>query len=571
MSTGPSPTSARLVPEGRKGVPATAAESERGRPLVLVAEDSPTQAAWLAGVLRRAGYEPLLAADGVAALESARAAGPDLILSDVDMPGLDGFELCRRIKEDPRLREIPFVMVTQRDRVTDLVRALEVGADNYVAKPLDVRVLTERVGRVMRDVETSPERAGGSSVQGEQTRGQEVLSLERSQVIEMLMATAQKIEGELGTVAELGLAITTARELEELLPALTKRVLELSGATISRIVLRRSDGTWWTAAVAGGSELVREAAGRMVLDDSMLPIPADELRSRRSYHTRYDDEGTSEPLRQLGHQLGLVQSYGWPLVVGEELIGVLVIGYDNHRSLTADEHRRFDALANQAAVAVVNARLFEQERGLRRQLEDALDAEREAHKNAMFMLAAAVEAKDGLTGAHLRRVQAYAEAVAREIGSSDAEIEEIGYSSVMHDVGKLLVPERILGKPGKLSEDEWIEMRKHPDHGVAILTDRPFFAMASDIARCHHERWDGTGYPRGLKGEEIPLAARITSVADVFDALVTKRSYKEPWPDEDAIAEIRDLRGTSFDPAVADAFLRLWESGEISRIRASLT
>jgi putative two-component system response regulator len=134
-------------------------------------------------------------------------------------------------------------------------------------------------------------------------------------------------------------------------------------------------------------------------------------------------------------------------------------------------------------------------------------------------------------------------------------------------VGKLLVPDSILGKPGKLTDEEWVEMRRHPDHGASILANGEFFVMASDIARCHHERWDGAGYPRGLKRDEIPIAARITSVADVFDALVTKRSYKEPWADTDAIAEIGRLRGTSFDPAVVDAFMRLWDRGEIAQIR----
>jgi response regulator RpfG family c-di-GMP phosphodiesterase len=334
------------------------------------------------------------------------------------------------------------------------------------------------------------------------------------------------------------------------------------------LAMRRGQGGWRIATV-DGSEALRQQLAREAFDDALLPIRIDELRRRHSFHIRYDDDDTSAQLRALGGKYGVVDTYGWPLVVGEELIGVLAISYAQHRSMSADEHRRYGHLADQAAVAVVNARLFEEERALRRQLEEALAAEREAHKNAMFMLAAAVEARDGLTGSHLRRVRAYAQALATELGRPEAEVEEIGYSSVLHDVGKLLVPDTILGKPGKLTDEEWVEMRRHPDHGAGILTGQPFFAMARDIARCHHERWDGAGYPRGLRGEEIPIAARITSVADVFDALVTKRSYKEPWTDEAAVAELRNLRGASFDPAVVDAFLRVWDRGEIHRIRAT--
>jgi response regulator RpfG family c-di-GMP phosphodiesterase len=538
-------------------------------PRVLVAEDSTTQAAWLSRVLRAAGYEPLIAPDGSEALAAIATDQPDLILSDVDMPGMDGFELCRRVKEDPRLRRIPFVMVTQRDRVTDLIRALEVGADNYVTKPLDVTVLTERLGRILGEVEAWKQRSSRQRHRLGIAPEELVLSLERTQVVEMLMATAQKLEDELGTVGEIGEAITTALQLDELLPALAARVRKLSEAEVVTLAMRREEGGWRITTVEADPGTVPAQLAREAFDDALLPIKVEELRRRRSFHIRYDDDGVSSQLRALGRKYGLVDTYGWPLVVGEELIGVLGISYARHRSLSADEHRRYAHLADQAAVAVVNARLFQEERALRVQLEEALAAEREAHKNAMFMLAAAVEARDGLTGTHLRRVQAYAKALATALGRTPEEVEEIGYSSVLHDVGKLLVPDSILGKPGKLTDQEWVEMRRHPDHGDGMLTGPPFFAMARDIARCHHERWDGTGYPRGLHAEEIPIAARITSVADVFDALVTRRSYKEPWSDDDAIGEIRKLRGTSFDPAVVDAFLELWDSGQIRRIRAT--
>jgi HD-GYP domain-containing protein (c-di-GMP phosphodiesterase class II) len=384
------------------------------------------------------------------------------------------------------------------------------------------------------------------------------------------MATAQKLEEEVGTAGEIGVAITTSRSLDDLLIEIVDWVRSLSGGDLVTLATRNDNGTWQVRTAGAASDAVASQARREPVTDATFPISVDELRQRRPFHVRASDETTSRSLREIAARYEIVDIYGWPLVVGDELIGTLGVSFKDRRSFTADEHRRYRQLADQAAVAIVNSRLFEQERTLRLQLEKALAAEREANKNAMFMLAAAVEAKDGLTGAHLRRVQAYVEALATELGLSETTVEEIGYSSVLHDVGKLLVPERILGKPGGLSDDEWVEMRKHPEHGAAILMDQPFFAMASDIARCHHERWDGTGYPRGLKGEDIPLAARITSVADVFDALVTKRSYKEAWSDTDAIAEIRRLSGASFDPTVVNAFVRLWTRDEIQRIRAEL-
>jgi HD-GYP domain-containing protein (c-di-GMP phosphodiesterase class II) len=192
---------------------------------------------------------------------------------------------------------------------------------------------------------------------------------------------------------------------------------------------------------------------------------------------------------------------------------------------------------------------------------------KEASLEAIFMLSVACEAKDEVTGSHVRRVQLYSEAIALKLGLSRETAEEIGYSSMMHDVGKLHVPDAILKKPGPLSSEEWLSMAKHPENGVTILREQPFYAVARDISASHHEKWDGSGYPRGVAGDEIPLPARITTVSDVFDALTTERSYKKAWTEERAIEELVEQRGKAFDPDVVDAFVALCEEGVISEIR----
>lgn len=186
---------------------------------------------------------------------------------------------------------------------------------------------------------------------------------------------------------------------------------------------------------------------------------------------------------------------------------------------------------------------------------------------AIYMLSMAAEAKDNVTGSHLQRVRFYSEAIARQLGLSEETVVEIGYSSMMHDVGKLNVPDEILKKPGKLSPQEWAEMKKHPSKGAAILRDQPFYGVARDIAAHHHERWDGQGYPQGKRGEEIPLCSRIVTLADVYDALTTSRPYKNAWPDEVARAKIAEGKGTFFDPKVVDAFEHLYKTGVISEIK----
>ena len=190
-----------------------------------------------------------------------------------------------------------------------------------------------------------------------------------------------------------------------------------------------------------------------------------------------------------------------------------------------------------------------------------------ANLEAICMLSLACEAKDTTTGRHIERVQRYCHAIARRLGLDEGSAEEIAYSSIMHDVGKLHVPDPVLMKPAPLDEEEWRLMKRHPRDGGAILRRAPFYAVARDIAENHHERWDGTGYPAGKRGESIPLAARITAVADVFDALSSRRPYKDPWPESDALDEMRLQRGHAFDPRVLDAFLDLCSEGVIRDIR----
>ncbi len=187
-----------------------------------------------------------------------------------------------------------------------------------------------------------------------------------------------------------------------------------------------------------------------------------------------------------------------------------------------------------------------------------------ANMDAIYMLAEAAEAKDQDTGRHVRRIQAYSRALALQLGMSDSESEEIGYSSILHDVGKLHVPDRILGKPGPLNPDERVEMEAHTIVGEKILSPRSFFAQSRQIARSHHENWDGSGYPDHLDGPGIPMSARIVHVVDVYDALTSKRIYKDAWASERASEFIAEHRGKMFDPEIARAFTSLMKQTEMS-------
>jgi len=193
------------------------------------------------------------------------------------------------------------------------------------------------------------------------------------------------------------------------------------------------------------------------------------------------------------------------------------------------------------------------------ELQRAFQKIKVASLDTIHRLSMAAEYKDGDTGAHIQRVSHYAAAVARKMGLDDESAKSILYASPMHDVGKIGIPDQILRKLGKLDPDEWEIMKKHTIIGAEILSgsDADFIELAGVIALTHHEKWDGSGYPKGLKGTNIPLAGRITAIADVFDALTSKRSYKEPFSTEKTLGIIEEGRGSHFDPKIVDAFFTI--------------
>lgn len=204
---------------------------------------------------------------------------------------------------------------------------------------------------------------------------------------------------------------------------------------------------------------------------------------------------------------------------------------------------------------------------LKRDLDVAREQLEAAYKDAVVMLCLAAEGKDQDTSSHLYRVQHYTEALAIAMGVERAAAEHMGLMSMLHDIGKLATPDAILKKPDKLTAEEWAIMREHPLAGVRILGNNPFYETAREISAGHHENYDGSGYPNRLKGEDIPLSARIVKLADVFDALTTQRPYKEPWTMEAAITHIDSLADIMFDPAMVEALKKLFLDGTLTAIK----
>lgn len=226
-----------------------------------------------------------------------------------------------------------------------------------------------------------------------------------------------------------------------------------------------------------------------------------------------------------------------------------------------DEPTESERLRGQLlAFAVDINRLYRRERLRARDLEAALADLEEAYAATVRTLAFVVEARDPNTRAHLDRADGYALALTERIAPELTKNVALCDGFLLHDIGKVGIPERILGKPGPLSDEEWEVMRTHPIIGGRILAPIKFFAAAIPIVEAHHERWDGTGYPRGLRADEIPLAARIFAVVDTFDAMTSDRPYRRALSFEAASEEIRRHAGSQFDPQVVKTFLEMLES-----------
>jgi ribonuclease P protein subunit RPR2 len=202
-----------------------------------------------------------------------------------------------------------------------------------------------------------------------------------------------------------------------------------------------------------------------------------------------------------------------------------------------------------------------------RELLRARELER-SYFHTVRALAAAVEAKDGYTGAHIQRVHAIGLLLAKAIAPGEADDPQLAYGFLLHDIGKLSVPDAVLKKPGPLTDDEWRLMRRHPEAGARILDAIPFLDRAVDVVLHHHERWDGRGYPAGLQHDGIPLWARIFSVADTVDAITSNRPYRRGRPLEQAVDEIVARAGTQFDPECAHALADL-DHGEVQTVVAA--
>jgi len=278
-------------------------------------------------------------------------------------------------------------------------------------------------------------------------------------------------------------------------------------------------------------------AGRAAMERKPIQIP------------NLKDEPDNPFLTNLLTDDDFVCYYGVPLIAKGQVKGVLEVFHRTALNPDAEWFDFLNALAGQTAIAIDNGVLFESLQRSNSELAMAYDATIEGWSRALDL-------RDKETEGHTLRVTELAVKLARTFGLSEAELVQMRWGALLHDIGKMGVPDEILHKPGPLTDEEWAKMRKHPGFAYEMLAPIRYLRLALDIPYCHHERWDGSGYPHGLKGNLIPLAARIFAVVDVWDALSSDRPYRAAWTEEKVREHIITSSGSHFDPQVVELFMQ---------------
>jgi response regulator RpfG family c-di-GMP phosphodiesterase len=487
---------------------------------VLVADDEPHIRHLLEYKLSRTGYRVLTASDGKAAYTLACRERPDLVITDYQMPGGDGLELSRQLKANDRTASTPVLMLTARGYKLLPSDLATTNIKSVMEKPFSPRDLLALVEELTQGTAGADDDRRATTEQDPALRR---FSMELDFNYEQV-----------SLLYRLGRCMNWLTRPEDYVSTVCNsigEVLDFSWVAVTR----KAEPT------SGHSDVVT-AAGT-------LPCPRpefDELARRLLSETTGD--GWTSLLEPEDHwaatRLGS-QVVAEPVLAGGEVAGLILaankVGVDHE--VTSIERQLLDAIADYLGAFLHNVRMYEEQRRL--------------FMGSIQALTAAIDAKDRYTRGHSERVALMGSRLAAASGMSAEQVERVRISGLVHDVGKIGVPEAVLRKPGRLTDEEFEQIKRHPVIGHTILKDIPALEDILPGVLYHHERWDGRGYPEGLAGERIPLFGRLLAVADAFDAMSSNRAYRPAIPREKVLREIADGAGTQFDPELAKIFLTL--------------
>ena len=351
----------------------------------------------------------------------------------------------------------------------------------------------------------------------------------------------------LTTLRELDTAIASSLDLRIPLNILTKHLLAKMDVSAAAVLVFNPDSQTLDYSAASGFKNRENVRAPLGIGNALA---GQILLSRKAVYIQDLNKDPSLPQIKWLRAEGFTSYYAVPLFSKGTVRGVLETYFRQPFSPSTDWIEFLHTLGEQAIIAIDNTQLFENLQHSNQELSLAYDTTLEGWGKAL-------ELRDKETQGHTRRVTNLTLELARQMGIPEAELLQIRRGTLLHDIGKMGVSDNILHKEGPLTEDEKFEMRKHPQYAYDMLYPITYLRPALDIVYCHHEWWDGSGYPRGLKGEEIPLSARIFAIIDVWDALLSDRPYRKAWTHKRVLEYIRDLSGKQFDPQVVDVFCKM--------------
>lgn len=375
-----------------------------------------------------------------------------------------------------------------------------------------------------------------------------------SQITNSLQLLQSDVSGYLHTgqnqitaLVGVGHVINSALGLEPVLDEVMDTIIALMRAERGFLMLRDKDGGFSMKAARGMDHVKLEGDSFAVSQTivSRVAFTGEPVLTTNAQ----EDPRFGNQKSVVNHNLHSILCV--PLKLKNKVIGVIFVDSRVHTGLfQKNDLEMLSAFADQAAVAIDNARLFENMKGAHKELKAAYD-------ETIKGWALALELRDKETEGHTQRVTALTQILAKNLSVGDDELVHIKHGSLLHDIGKMAIPDGILLKPGELTLSERKYMELHPLFAKDMLDPIEFLHPATDIPYCHHEKWDGSGYPHNLQGEEIPFAARIFAVVDVWDALTSDRPYRKPVDPKEVRRLIREGAGSHFDPQVVDAFLAI--------------
>jgi HD-GYP domain-containing protein (c-di-GMP phosphodiesterase class II) len=370
-------------------------------------------------------------------------------------------------------------------------------------------------------------------------------SLQRSRLFEQTQERLNRLTG----LRTIDLAITSSLDLRVTLNILLEEVANQLGLDVAGVLL--TDPHTQTLEYASGRGFRTKALEEVRISPGTGFAGAAVLERRMTLIREAPNMALDSLAKSLFSEEGLEFSAAIPLISKGEVEGVLIVGKRSSFNPTDEWLEYLNALAGQAAIAIDSARLFDNLGRANQQLTLAYNATIEGWSRALDL-------RDKETEGHTQRVTEMTLRLARAMDLFDEEdLIHIRRGALLHDIGKMVVPDHILLKAGPLTDEEWDLMKQHPEYAYHLIYPIPYLRKALDIPYSHHERWDGSGYPRGLRGEQIPLAARVFAAVDVWDALSSVRPYRPSWPVERVMDYLKENAGTHFDPQVVADFIRL--------------